>query len=62
MKKWLATLIDDLKFLGSEVKKECTNLEVTPAANATDTAKPHMPVYIPFDSKCAGTNVKFYRH
>ena len=30
MKEWFATLIDDLKFLGSEVKREFGSLETIP--------------------------------
>ena len=30
MKKWLATLIDDLKFLGAEFKREFSDLGITP--------------------------------
>ncbi|EDA5892438.1 TPA: hypothetical protein OR085_004243 [Escherichia coli] len=30
MKKWLATLIDDLKFLGADFKREFSDLGITP--------------------------------
>ncbi|EBX3677271.1 hypothetical protein DRU86_24985 [Salmonella enterica subsp. enterica serovar Weltevreden] len=30
MKEWFATLIDDLKFLGAEFKKEFSDLGITP--------------------------------
>ncbi|ELF04881.1 hypothetical protein [Escherichia coli] len=62
MKEWFATLIDDLKFLGSEVKREFGSLETIPDAEVKNNAQPPVPVYIPFDLKCPGTNIKFYRH
>ena len=37
MKKWLATLIDDLKFLGAEFKREFSDLGITPM-----TAEQHL--------------------
>lgn len=30
MKEWFSTLIDDLKFLGAEFKKEFSDLEIRP--------------------------------
>lgn len=36
MKEWFATLIDDLKFLGAEFKREFSDLGITPV-----TAKQH---------------------
>ena len=37
MKKWLATLIDDLKVLGAEFKREFSDLGITPM-----TAEQHL--------------------
>ncbi|VAK79326.1 Uncharacterised protein [Enterobacter cloacae] len=62
MKKWFATLLDDLKFLGSEVKKEFSDLEITPASEVPNNPSRPKSAYVPYSAKNPTTNIKFYRH
>lgn len=61
MKKWFTTLIDDLKFLGSEVKKEFSVLEITPASEVHENPSRPKTAYVPHNVKVPMTNMLFYR-
>ena len=61
MKKWFETLIDDLKFLGREFKREFSDLEITPASEVPESLSRPKKAYVPFNVYVPSTNVLFYR-
>lgn|GEM_PF-5474192 len=61
MKEWFATLIDDLKFLGAECKREFSDLELTPASELPKNPSRPETAYVPFYVKVPGTNAPYIR-
>ncbi|HDS3501251.1 TPA: hypothetical protein QIR73_002120 [Enterobacter cloacae] len=61
MKKWLSTFVDDLKYLGAEVKREFSDLEVTPASELPENPSRPKTAYVPYSVKVPATNMQFYR-
>ena len=61
MKKWFATLIDDLKFLGAECKREFSDLDITPASEVPENLSRPKKAYVPFTVYVPSTNIQFYR-
>lgn len=61
MKQWFATLVDDLKFLGAEFKREFSDLEITPASEEPESLSRPKKAYVPFNVYVPSTNVLFYR-
>ncbi|WP_250845260.1 hypothetical protein [Escherichia coli] len=61
VKKWFATLIDDLKFLGAECKREFSDLDITPASEVPENLSRPKKAYVPFNVYVPSTNIQFYR-
>lgn len=61
MKEWFATLVEDLKFLGTECKREFSDLEITSASEVQENLSRPKTAYVPFNVYVPSTNILFYR-